>query len=76
MAIALNQFLNQMSTNQLRTQNMFEMTITTGISEVDAIFKTVTMYVDGFVAPSRTQEFVDVSFRGYSAPVPTVMKFE
>ena len=55
---------------------MFEMTITTGISEDDAIFKTVTMYVDGFTAPNRTQEFVDVGFRGTTFPVPSVLKFE
>lgn len=55
---------------------MFEMTITTGISEVDAIFKTITMYVDGFTAPNRTQEYVDVGFRGYQFPVPTIMKME
>lgn len=76
MAIALNTFLNQMSTNQLRTSNMFEMTVTTGYSEIDAVFKNITMYVDGFAAPSRSQEFVDVGFKGFTVPIPTVMKME
>ena len=76
MAIPLNQFLNQMSTNQLRTTNMFEMTITTGYSEIDAVFQGVTMYVEGFTAPNRTQEFADVGFKGFTVPVPTVMKME
>jgi len=54
MATALNTFLNQMSTNQLRTTNMFEMFITTGYSDVDNIFQNITMYVEGFAAPNRT----------------------
>lgn len=54
MATALNQFLNQMSTNQLRTTNMYEMTITTGYSEIDSIFQHITMYAEGFIAPNRT----------------------
>ena len=76
MATALNQFLNQMSTNQLRTQNMYEMTITTGYSEIDQIFQSITMYAEGFTAPNRSQEYADVGFKGYMVPVPTVMKME
>jgi hypothetical protein len=33
---------------------MFEMTVTTGYSEIDQIFQGITMYVDGFAAPNRT----------------------
>ena len=73
MAIALNQFLNQMSTNQLRTTNMFEMTITTGYSEIDAVFQGITMYVEGFTAPSRTQNYADVGFKGFMCPVATTL---
>lgn len=76
MATALNTFLNQMSTNQLRTTNMFEMFITTGYSDVDNIFQNITMYVEGFAAPNRSQEFTDVGFKGFTVPVPTVMKEE
>ena len=76
MATALNQFLNQMSTNQLRTTNMYEMTITTGYSEIDSIFQHITMYAEGFNAPNRTQEFAEVGFKGFTVPVPTVMKME
>ena len=76
MAIALNQFLNQMSTNQLRTTNMFEMTITTGYSEIDAVFQSITMYVEGFTAPTRSQEFADVGYKGYLVPCPTIMRME
>lgn len=76
MAIPLNQFLDKMSTNQLRTTNMFEMTITTGYAEIDAVFQGITMYVEGFTAPNRSQDFADVGFKGFPVPVPTVMKME
>ena len=35
MATALNEFYNQMSINQFRITNQYEMTITTGYSEID-----------------------------------------
>ena len=55
---------------------MYEMTITTGYGEIDSVFQGITMYVEGFQAPSRTQEFVNVAFKGFDVPVPTVMKME
>ena len=76
MATALNRFLNQMSTNQLRTTNMYEMTITTGYSEIDQVFQGITMYAEGFAAPNRSQEYADVGFKGYNVPVPTIMRME
>ena len=76
MAIPLNQFLNQMSTNQLRTQNMYELEITTGYPEIDDVFQHITMYAEGFQAPNRSQEYIDVGFKGFTVPVPTVMKME
>jgi hypothetical protein len=44
MAIALNEYLNRLSTNQVRTTNMFEMYITTGYAEIDAVLANITMY--------------------------------
>jgi hypothetical protein len=44
MAIALNEYLNRLSTNQVRTTNMFEMYITTGFAEIDAVLAHITMY--------------------------------
>jgi hypothetical protein len=44
MARALNEFLNKLSTNQIRTTNMFELYITSGYSDVDAVLKDITMY--------------------------------
>lgn len=76
MATALNKFLATMDQNSLRTSNMFEMTITTGYAEIDKVFEHITMYVEGFAAPNRTQEFATAAFKGFDVPVPTVMKEE
>lgn len=76
MAVPLINFLNKISTNQIRTQNMFEMTVTSGYNDVDKVLKDITMYGQGFPLPNRSQEFTDVFFKGYNVPVPTVMKME
>lgn len=65
MATPLNEFYQKMSTNQLRITNQYELTITTGYSEIDQVFQTVTMYATGFSAPSRNAEFTEVQFKGY-----------
>lgn len=71
MAIALNSYLNKLSQNQVRTTNMFEMYITTGFSDIDAVLKDITMYGQGFEIPTRTTNYADVSFKGYAVPIPT-----
>ena len=71
MAHPLNDFIQKMTTNQIRTQNMWEMTITTGFSDIDEVLEPITMYVEGFDAPTRTTNFVDVGFKGYSIPIPS-----
>lgn len=76
MAIALNQFLNQMSTDQLRTTNMYEVYVTSGYDDVDKVLEPITMYSEGISLPSRTQEFADAGFKGFLVPVPTVMRME
>lgn len=48
MAKALNEFLNKLSTNQIRTTNMFEMYVTSGYSDVDKVLQNITMYGQGF----------------------------
>ena len=76
MAIALNQYLAKMSENQMRTTNMFEMSITTGYADIDKVFEGITMYVEGFSAPERTQNFADAGFKGFMVPVPTTMQMQ
>jgi hypothetical protein len=76
MATALNEFYNKMSTNQLRITNQYEMTITTGYSEIDEVLQSITMYAQGFAAPSRNNEFTDVQFKGYPFKVQTRMTMQ
>lgn len=71
MAKALNEFLNKLSTNQIRTTNMFEMYVTSGYSEIDNILQNITMYGSGMSIPSRTTNFAEVSFKGFAVSVPT-----
>ncbi len=71
MAIALASYLSKLSQNQVRTTNMFEMYITTGFSDIDAVLQNITMYGQGFEIPTRTTNYADVSFKGYAVPIPT-----
>ena len=71
MAIAINQFINQMSQNQFRTTNMFEMYVTSGYADIDKVLQPITMYGQGFEVPSRTTNFTDVSFKGFAVPLAT-----
>ena len=71
MAIALARYIDSLSRNQVRTTNMFEMYITTGFSDIDAVLKDITMYGQGFEIPSRQTNYADVSFKGYAVPIPT-----
>ena len=76
MAKALNEYLNRLSTNQVRTTNMFEMYVTTGFSDIDAVLANITMYGHGFSIPSRTTNYAEVSFKGMAVPIPTNQAFE
>ena len=76
MAVALQNFIQKMSSDQLRTTNMFEMSITTGYADVDKVFEGITMYVEGFAAPERTQNYAEASFKGYPCPVPTTLTMQ
>lgn len=76
MAESLLNFLGKMSTNQLRTSNLFELEVSTGYPEIDEVLKPITMYGENFTLPNRTQNFADVGFKGYNVPVPTTMAME
>lgn len=54
---------------------MFEMYITTGYSEIDAVLKDITLYGHGISIPSRTTNFSTVSFKGMEVPIPTNQAF-
>ena len=65
MAIAVEQFFTELSQKPVRSNNMFEMFITTGYNDIDTVFKNITMYGQGFELPTRTVNFASVSFKGY-----------
>ena len=71
MARPINDFIQKMTTNQIRTQNMWEMTITTGFADIDQVLEPITMYVEGFEAPTRTTNYIEVGFKGYMIPIPS-----
>lgn len=76
MARALQTFLNTLSTNQVRTTNMFEISVSSGYADVDDVLANITFYGEGFTLPNRTTEYATMGFKGYDVPVPTVMKME
>lgn len=76
MAIPIKQYIEQLKINSVRTQNMFEMTVDSDIPEVNDVLGGITMYGTGFTLPNRSQEFAEVGFKGFTLPIPTVMKME
>lgn len=75
-ATSLKEVIEKLKENQVRTQNMFEMTIDSDIPAVNEILGGITIYGTGFTLPNRTQEFAEVGFKGFTLPIPTVMKME
>ena len=68
----LQDYINKLRSNSIRTQNMFEMEVTcVSNSKVSEALKDVTMYGQGFQVPSRTTNFVTVPFKGYDINVPS-----
>lgn len=76
MATPLYNAIDQLKRNQIRTQNMFEMVCDPKIAGVNEVLAGITIYGTGFTLPNRTQEFADIGFKGYTLPIPTVMKME
>ena len=76
MAKSLLNFLAEIQNQGVRTTNMFELEISTGYPEVDALLENITMWGKNFTLPNRVQEFADVNFKGYPIPIPTRMTME
>lgn len=67
----IQNFLAQLNKNGgIRTQNLFELTVDSGYSDVDDALKPLTMYGQGFELPSRNLEYNTVSFRAFDVPIP------
>ena len=84
---SLYNFMTQLNNNSVRTQNLFEMRIflpdewrATHVYKVSGSDLTrylnpnFTFYGTGFQIPDRSLQYADVGFKGFTVPVPTVMK--
>ena len=72
MAHSLQEFLNAANADTIRCTNQFQITITTGYSDIDAQMENTLLYGQSFTVPQRTTEFSTVAFKGYEMPlVPT-----
>lgn len=71
MALNLSEFIGQVNKNGgIRTQNLFEMYVSTGYPEIDSALEKITMYGQNFEIPARTQEYNTVSFKAYDFRIP------
>lgn len=84
---SLYQFMTQMNRNNVRSNNLFEMRVFLPLSlrmEGGQIGKAITEYLNpnftfygqGFELPGRTIQYQDVGFKGFTVPVPTVVKMD
>lgn len=82
---SLYNFMDQLNRNNVRTQNLFEMRVfipnlLTNKLDINGSVLTkylnpnFTFYGQGFELPSRSLQYADVGFKGFTVPVPTVMK--
>lgn len=77
MAHSLEEFLNAAHADNVRCTNQFQINITTGYSDLDAEMEQVLLFGQSFTIPQRSNEFAEVSFKGYSMPlVPTRMTMD
>lgn len=77
MAHSLQEFLTACNSDTIRCTNQFQISITTGYSDIDAQMENTLLYGQSFSVPQRQIEYTDVSFKGYSMPlVPTRMTME
>lgn len=71
MALTLSEFIGQVNKNGgIRTQNLFEMYVSTGYPEIDSALEKITMYGQNFEIPARNQEYNTVSFKAYDFRIP------
>ena len=70
MAVNLQEFLGQVNKNGgIRTQNLFELYVSTGYPEIDDVLGKITMYGQGFEIPARTIDYNIVGFKAYDVPI-------
>lgn len=71
MSLPITNFLDKVvSSAGVRTTNMWEIELNTGISDVDKVFEDFTCYAQGFQTPKRTIRYGDLKFRSIPIPIP------
>ena len=73
MSKSLQQFMTAMQTKGVRTQNLFQLEIITGYSDVDKVLEDFTIWAETAEVPGRQQEFADIPYQGYPFQIPTKM---
>lgn len=77
MAHSLQEFLNAVNSDTIRCTNQFQISITTGFPDIDAMMEDTLLFGQSFSIPTRSNEYAEVSFKGYSMPlVPTKLTME
>ena len=84
---SLYNFMTQLNKNTVRTQNLFEMRIFLPMDwKANPVYKAggkdltkflnprFTFYGTCFELPSRTMQYENVGFKGFTVPVPTVLR--
>lgn len=85
---SLYNFMDQLNKNNVRTQNLFEMRIfipdelvayvKNNVINGSALTKffnpNFTFYGTNFTLPNRQLQYAEVGYKGFTVPVPTVMK--
>lgn len=79
--------MTQLNKDSVRTQNLFEMRVfipdslersakKRSLNLTQFLNPKFTFYGTGFQLPARTLQYTDVGFKGFTVPVPTVMKMD
>lgn len=77
MAQPLQRFLDAATSDTIRCTNQFQISITTGYPDLDNEMENTLLFGQSFTIPQRSQDFAEVSFKGYSMPlVPTRITME
>ena len=77
MARSVSEFLAAATSDTIRCTNQFQINITTGYPDLDAEMENVLLFGQSFSVPSRTVNYADVAFKGYTMPlVPTNLEME
>lgn len=69
MAKSIQEFYGQIAKTGIRTSNMFEMYVSTGYPDVDAVLANITMYGQNFELPTRTIEYNVLGFKAFDVPI-------